>query len=241
MTSRVRLSPSRSIASLTAAAFSGSRLAVGSSRMTNDALRRNALARAMRCRSPAETGRPPSPTIVPYPSGSARMKSSAPARRQPRRLGRRPPRGLPAGCCRPPTPEERRAAAAPRRASDARQTDSRARARRRPRSRALPSARRARGGVTRWCSCRCRSSPRAPPSRPDAARDRRRRERWQRGTGMHTRRPRGGSSRRARAAESPRSPVVAIAGCSVSSSRRSATASPSALAWYWAPRLRSGR
>ena len=63
---------SRSTASATIAALAGSRLAVGSSRTTSGASRRNARASAIRCRCPAESGRPPSPTTVSYPSGSSR-------------------------------------------------------------------------------------------------------------------------------------------------------------------------
>ena len=47
-----------------AAALAGSRFAVGSSRITSSASRRNARARPIRCSSPAESGRPPSPTRV---------------------------------------------------------------------------------------------------------------------------------------------------------------------------------
>ena len=54
----------RSTASPTSSALTGSRFAVGSSRMTSGASRRKARARASRCTWPAESGRPPSPTTV---------------------------------------------------------------------------------------------------------------------------------------------------------------------------------
>ena len=45
------------------------------------ARRTSARAMAMRCRWPAETARPPSPTTVSYPYSRSRMNASAPARR----------------------------------------------------------------------------------------------------------------------------------------------------------------
>ena len=60
----VRPGRRRSIASPTSSALTGSRLAVGSSRITSSASRRKARAIAIRWRSPAESGRPPSPTTV---------------------------------------------------------------------------------------------------------------------------------------------------------------------------------
>ncbi len=82
--STVRPGRSRSTASATTSALTGSRSAVGSSRITKGASRRNARASAIRRRSPAESGLPPSPTSVSYPEGSARTKWSAPASIAPR-------------------------------------------------------------------------------------------------------------------------------------------------------------
>ena len=62
-------------------AVAASTFAVGSSSTTSGARRTSARAMAMRCRWPAETARPPSPTTVSYPCSRSRMNASAPARR----------------------------------------------------------------------------------------------------------------------------------------------------------------
>ena len=62
------------------ASFSGSMLAVASSRMTMGASFKSARAIEMRCFWPPESAAPPSPTIVSYPSGSASANSSTLAR-----------------------------------------------------------------------------------------------------------------------------------------------------------------
>ena len=87
----MRPARSRSTARPTSSALPGSRLAVGSSRITSEASRTNARARAIRWSSPAESGRPPSPTTVSYPSGSPATNSSAPASSAAARTPRRPP------------------------------------------------------------------------------------------------------------------------------------------------------
>lgn len=63
------------------ASFSGSMLAVASSKMTMGASFNNARAMEIRCFWPPESAAPPSPTIVLYPSGSASANSSTLARR----------------------------------------------------------------------------------------------------------------------------------------------------------------
>ena len=87
---------------------------------------------------------------------------------------------------------------------------------------------------------RSRSARRARPSRPGRARGRRRRGRRPPAPGRRRRPPRAGWARHADRAAST-SPRRRAAGASARSSRRSATASPSALAWNWAARFRSGR
>ncbi len=71
--------PCRAITAPIAVAVAASTFAVGSSRITRRASRANARARAIRWRWPGDTCRPPSPSTVSYPVGSAAMNSSAPA------------------------------------------------------------------------------------------------------------------------------------------------------------------
>ena len=240
MTSTVRPSPSRSIASADAPALSGSRLAVGSSRTTSGASRRNALARAMRCRSPAESGRPAvaDDRVVPVRQRADEgVRAGEPRRGDHARVVRR--RVAQPDVVGDRSAEERRALRHPgehRRQPPGR----RRRGRRRRRSRARRSALRARAAVRRPCSCRAarpderdrlpgtelevdvveNGGARAPGTRTRRARGERRR------AGL------GGSAAADRPRSRPRSVQVEHA---------SATARPSALAWYCAPRLRSGR
>ena len=116
--------------------------AVGSSRITSGASRRNARARAMRRALAGGRGRPPSPTTVSYPSGSAR-RSRRRRRGQPPAAPARPrPRDLRAGCCPRCVRESASAVAAPRPAAPAKRRCLHRRGRRRRRSRGPPSARR---------------------------------------------------------------------------------------------------
>ena len=63
------------MAACSSASFSGSTLAVASSKITMGASFSMARAMEMRCFSPPESEPPPSPKTVSYPSGSAMIKS----------------------------------------------------------------------------------------------------------------------------------------------------------------------
>ena len=105
-------------------------------------------------RSPAERGRPASPTTVSYPSGSARTKPSAPAGLAAAGSPRRGPLRGRGGCCRRRCRGRSSGAAEPTRALASRRPGRSVRGRRRPRSRARRLARRGPGEGSRWCSCR---------------------------------------------------------------------------------------
>ena len=232
----------RSIASPTSSALAGSRFAVGSSRIRSGASRRKARASASRLASPADSSRPPSPTIVLVARGE--LPDEAVGAGELRGLPhatRRRPSGRRGGCCAAIVPRKSvgrcgtqamcvlQAAAS----QDCEVDGSREQA-------AGVRARPGGGGARRACSCRRRSRPtratvspgrssRSTPSRTGRSRP---------GYENETASSRTGTTRGLGGVACP----AARGGPSSSRSRRRPeTASPSALAWYCAARFRSGR
>ena len=171
------------------------------------------------------------------------MNSSAPASRgglarptRRRRPGRR------AGCCPRPCRGTASDAGAPRRPAAATRragTDGRST----PPTRDSPAGRleQAEQQRRRPCSCRRRSRRPAPPPRRARARARTRRAPAPGGPGTRTTPARAPTGARAGLGASRAPPAATAAGASSSANIRSATASPSALAWYSAPSRRNGR
>ena len=208
--------------------------------------RRNARASPIRRRSPGDSGRPPSPTTRVVAARAARATKrvgagEAPRPRAPRASERRAAR---AGCCRRRCRAAASGAGAPTRRA-ARQASIRQPARSTPptRDRGRPSARASPSSSAATVLLPAPLSPTSATVSPgrelevEPVEHERRAAPGRRTTTLlepHAAPPRGSARRRRR-------PRAAAAGASSSASIRSATARPSALAWYSAPSRRSGR
>ena len=243
MSSTVRPALSRRTARLTCSTLAGSRSAVGSSRTTSDGSPRNARARPIRRRSPGDSGRPPSPHDRRRSRSAGAPTKRVGARRAPRpRAPRAPEAGRPrlmlsatlprtsVGCWGTHATSARQSVDPAAGEVDAADRDAAGR-------RLQEAEQQRRHGALAGAALpdeRDGLAGRQLEVEPveDAGRgapDRRRR----RAPGAPAP-PRGSATGRG-------PPARAAAGASSSASIRSATARPSALAWYSAPSRRRGR